>query len=102
MSDMLEKLLGVEKTAAGIVADAEAEAGRLTSQARVEAQKRHSDTLKKKAAENEAALDAERVRLAAERETRNLEEREKLSRLPADTAAFRAAVRSFIDTKGRE
>jgi len=101
MSDMLEKLLGVEKTAAGIVADAEAEAVRRTSQARSEAQKRHTELLKKKATENETALAAERVRLDAQRESRNRDEREKLSRLPADPAAFRAVVRSFID-KGRE
>jgi hypothetical protein len=101
MSDMLEKLLGVEKTAAGIVAEAEADAGRRTSQARAEAQKRHLDLLKKKAADNEAALAAERSRLEAQRESRNREEREKLSRLPANTAAFRDAVRSFVD-KGRE
>jgi regulator of protease activity HflC (stomatin/prohibitin superfamily) len=101
MSDMLEKLLGVEKTAASLVSEAEAEAGRRTGQARLEAQKRHSDLLKKKAGENETALAAERVRLAAERESRNREERGKLSRLPSDPAAFRTAVRSFID-KGRE
>jgi len=101
MSDMLEKLLGVEKTAAGLVAEAEAEAAHRTSQARIESQKRHTDLLKKKAAENEAVLEAERARLAAERESRNREERQKLSRLPADTAAFRKAVKSFIE-KGRE
>jgi vacuolar-type H+-ATPase subunit H len=100
MSDMLEKLLGVEKTAAGLVADAEAEAARRTSQARIESQKRHSELLKKKATENEAVLEAERTRLAAERESRNKEERQKLSRLPADAAAFRTVVRSFMD-KGR-
>jgi hypothetical protein len=101
MSDMLEKILGVEKTAAGLVAEAEAEAGHRTSQARIESQKRHTELLKKKAAENEAVLDAERLRLAAERESRNRQERERLSRLPADANAFRSAVRSFID-KGRE
>ena len=55
MSDMLEKLLRVEKTASGLVAEAEAEAGRRTSQARIEVQKRHTELMKKKAAENEAA-----------------------------------------------
>jgi len=100
MSDMLEKLLGVEKTAAGLVAEAEEEAGRRTTQARLEAQKRHTELLKTKAAENGAALAAERARLAAEREARNSEEREKLSRSRTDEAAFRAAVLAIIE-KGR-
>jgi hypothetical protein len=101
MSDMLEKLLGVEKTAAALVAEAEEAAGRRTSEARLETQRRHTELLKKKAAENAAVLDAERARLAAERASRNAEERERLSRLPADTKGFRAAVRSFMD-KERE
>jgi hypothetical protein len=101
MSDMLERLLRVEKTASGLVAEAEAEAGRRTSQVRIEVQKRHSELMKKKAAENEALLEAERARLQAERESRNREERERLSRLAADQAAFRNAVRSFLE-KGRE
>ena|SRR5271157_4572762 len=101
MSDMLEKLLGVEKTAAGLVAEAEKEAGRRTAQARLEAQKRHTELLKTRAAENESALAAERARIDAERRARNQEDREKLSRLPRDTAAFRAAVVALID-KGRE
>jgi hypothetical protein len=101
MSDMLEKLLGVEKAAAGLVADAEAEAGRRTAQARLDAQKRHTETLKVKAAENEAALAAERTRLDAERETRNREQSGKLSLLPADRAAFRTAVIGLME-KSRE
>lgn len=97
MSDMLEKLLGVEKTAAGLVAEAEEEAGRRTAQARRDSQKRHTELLKSRAAENETALTAERERIEAEREARNREDREKLSRLPTDPAAFRAAVISIID-----
>ena len=50
---------------------------------------------------DDSVLDAERARLAAERESRNQQERQKLSRLPVDAAAFRKAVHSFID-KGRE
>ena len=101
MSDMLEKLLGVEKTAAGLVAEAEKEAGRRTAQARQDAQKRHTELLKTRAAENESALAAERARIDAERGARNQEDREKLSRLPRDTAGFRAVVIALID-KGRE
>ncbi len=100
MSDMLQRLLGVEKTAAGLVSEAEGEAARITAQARLDSQKRHSELLKKKAADNEAALAAERGRLAAEREARTQEERERLSRLPRDVGAFRAAALSFIE-KGK-
>ncbi len=100
MSDVLEKLLGVEKTAAGLVAEAEKEAGRRTAQARQEAQKRHTELLKTRAAENESALAAERARIDEERRTRNREERERLSRFSQDTASFRAAVITLID-KGR-
>ena len=39
MSDMLEKLLGVEKDAAALIAEAEAEARRRTSAARVKPRK---------------------------------------------------------------
>ncbi len=100
MSDMLQRLLGVEKTAAGLVSEAEGDAARITAQARLDSQKRHSELLKKKAADNETALAAERGRLAAEREARTQEERERLSRLPRDVAAFRAAALSFIE-KGK-
>jgi len=100
MSDMLQRLLGVEKTAAGLVSEAEAEAARLTGQTRSDVQKRHSEMLKKKAADNEAALGAERERLRGERESRTREERERLSRLPRNTAAFRAAALSYMQ-KGR-
>ncbi len=100
MSDMLQRLLGVEKTAAGLVSEAEGDAARITAQARLDSQKRHSELLKKKAADNEAALAAERARLAAEREARTQEERERLSRLPRDVAAFRGAALSFIE-KGK-
>ncbi len=100
MSDMLQRLLGVEKTAAALVTEAEADAARTTAQARLESQKRHSELLKKKAADNEAALTAERERLQAERERRTREERERLSRLPRDSRAFRAVALSFIE-KGK-
>jgi len=101
MSDMLQKLLGVEKTAAALVAEAEAEAARLVAQARQEAQRGHTDQLKSRAAENEAALSAERARLEEERRARTQAERVKLDTLPMDDAAFRAAAMSFIE-KGAE
>lgn len=97
MSDMLQRLLGVEKAAAGLVAEAEAEAARITAQARLDSQKRHSELLKKKAADNEAALAAERARLQSEREVRSRAERERLAGLPKDTEAFRKATLSIIE-----
>jgi hypothetical protein len=97
MSDMLQRLLGVEKTAASLVAEAEVQAAGITAQARLDSQKGHSDLLKKKAADNEAALAAERARLAAEREVRTREERERLARLPKGTEAFRKATLSLIE-----
>ena len=101
MSDMLEKLLAVEKTAAGLIGDAEGEAARRTAQARLDAQKRHTELLKAKAAESEAAVAAERTRIDAERGARNAAEREKLGRFHSDEKAFRAAVLSTIE-KGKQ
>ena len=101
MSDMLEKLLAVEKTAAGFVETAEGEAARRTAQARLDAQKRHTELLKATALESEAAVAAERARLDAERETRNAAEREKLGGLHSDEKAFRTAVLAVIE-KGKK
>jgi hypothetical protein len=100
MSDMLEKLMGVEKTAARLIAEAEAEAGRRTTQARLDAQKRHTELLKAKSAENAGALETERARIEAERAARNQSEKEKLSRLPSDEARFRTAILSLIEKGG--
>jgi hypothetical protein len=101
MSDMLEKLLGVEKKAAALVAEAEAEAGRRTAQVRMDCQKRHAELLKKQVAEGEAELAAARARIAAQRESRNRGENEKLESLRADQAAFRAAVISMMDSASK-
>ena len=101
MSDMLQKLLGVEKTAASLVAEAEAEAARLTSEARQETQQRHSDLLKAAASRGDDAVSAERARLVAEREKRSQAERQRLSGLPLDQPAFARTVLSFVQ-KGKE
>lgn len=101
MADMLQRLLGVEKTAASLVAEAEAEAAKIAAQAKLDSQKRHSELLKKRAADNESALVEERARLEAQREARTKEERDRLAQLPKDTAAFRAAALSFIE-RGKE
>ena len=94
---MLEKLLAVERTAAGLVEAAEAEAARRTAQARVDAQKRHTELLKNTAAENERALAEERAKVEAERERRNREESERLSRLPTSPSTFRDALSSILE-----
>ncbi|MGA2977184.1 MAG: hypothetical protein ABSF77_17900 [Spirochaetia bacterium] len=100
MSDMLEKLLGVEKNAAGLVSEAEAEANRRTTQARAEMQKKQAEILKQKALDAEKDVEAERKRLAEERKRKNEEYRESLLRRPVDRAAFTRAALSFIE-KGR-
>ena len=83
------------------MAEAEDEAGRRTAQARQDSQNRHAELLKAQAAENEAALAAERARLEGERKKRSEAEREKLARLPTDPARFRAGTLSLIE-KGKE
>jgi hypothetical protein len=97
MSDMLEKLLNVEKTAAGLVTEAEAEAARRTGKARAESQKATAALLKEKAIAVDEAIETERARIAAERERKNAEYRETLKRMPSDSAGFNRAALSFMD-----
>jgi hypothetical protein len=96
MSDMLEKLLGVEKKAASLVSEAEDEAARRTSQARVESQRRHSETLKKKAIDVEKDVQAEKERLAAERAEKTRAYTTALAGRSVDNAAFARTAMSFI------
>jgi hypothetical protein len=100
MSDILEKLLGVEKQAASLVSDAEEEANRRTTQVRVECQRRHAEALKQKALEVDKQLQAEKARLADERAAKIHAYREELARRTPDAAAFARAARSFM-VKGR-
>jgi vacuolar-type H+-ATPase subunit H len=100
MSDMLEKLLSVEKNAAALIGEAEAEARRRTAAARVEAQKKHAEVLKGKAAEAEQALEAARKDSAAERERKNTEYRQSLSIKSLDKEAFSRAVLGFFEKGG--
>jgi ribosomal protein L24 len=97
MSDMLEKLLGAEKGAAGLVAEAEAEAGKRVARVRAEAQKAHTELLKSKAIETDSAVTLEKARIVSEREQKNREYREKLARQPADRAAFKRTASSFLE-----
>jgi vacuolar-type H+-ATPase subunit H len=100
MSDMLEKLLSVEKSAASLITEAEAEARRRTSAARVEAQKRHAELLKGRAAEGDRAVEAARKESAEERERKNAEYRQALSRKTPDRGAFSRAVLGFFEKGG--
>jgi hypothetical protein len=97
MSDMLERLIEAEKGAAGLVSAAETEGGQKVSRVRAEGQKAHTELLKRKAIETDAAVKAERDRVGAERERKNSDYREKLSRQSTDPSAFRATVLSLIE-----
>lgn len=101
MSDMLQKLLAVEKDAARLVAEAEAEAVRRTAEARADVHRKHSDALKSMAAGADAAVGAERERLSAERVRKNGEFREELARRRPDTAAFQRAIEEFLERGGK-
>jgi vacuolar-type H+-ATPase subunit H len=100
MSDMLEKLLNVEKSAALLISEADAEARRRTSAARAEAQKKHAELLTGKARDAEQAVEAARKDCAAERERKNAEHRQSLSRAPLDREAFSRAVLAFFEKGG--
>ena len=100
MSDMLEKLLGVEKNAASLIGEAETESRRRTSAARVDAQKKHAELLKGSASEADRAVEAARKESAAERERKNAEYRQSLSRAAVDRAAFSRAVLGFFEKGG--
>ncbi len=96
MSDMLDKLLLTEKSAAEIVSAAEAEANRRKSEARAEAQRHHAAVLKEKAAEAEAAVSAEKERAAKERRDKNADYRARLAAHPVDREAFSRRVADLI------
>ena len=100
MSDMLENLLAVEKTAASLVAEAEAEANRRTAQARDEARRKHDAVLKEKLAQADAAVAEEQKRVAEERKRQNAAYRGKLSVLRIDRDAFTRAALQFIEKSG--
>jgi vacuolar-type H+-ATPase subunit H len=100
MSDMLEKLLQAEKRAESVIVEAETGAKQRVAKARAEAQKKHAALLKTRAEEGEAAVAAERARLAAERTRKTDEYRAKLSATPVHREAFFKAVRGFMEKGG--
>jgi F0F1-type ATP synthase membrane subunit b/b' len=100
MSDILDKLLGVEKNASNLTTEAEAEANKRKTRARVEAQKEYTEGLARKAREIDGRLEKTREDLKTERERKNLEYSEGLKKSPQDSGAFRRALVSFISEQG--
>jgi vacuolar-type H+-ATPase subunit H len=100
MSDMLDKILVLEKNASALIAEAEAEAAHRVAQARGETQRNVSEVLKKTAREGDSAVEAERALAVAEREKLNGEYRERLARHPLDAATFGKAVIAFMEKGG--
>ncbi len=96
MSDTLEKLLGVEKTAVTIVADAETEANRRKAQTRLEVQRARADLSRQLAETAEKAVAEARTRVDAERTRKNQEHRQRLAALAQDRAGFAKLVLGFI------
>jgi vacuolar-type H+-ATPase subunit H len=101
MSDMLDKLLQTEKSAAEMVSSAETEGNRRKSEARAEAQKRHAELLKEKAAQAENAVVAEKDRAVRERREKNEEYRAKLSAHPVDHEGFFRLIAQLIEKGGK-
>jgi hypothetical protein len=94
--DILEQLLVLEKQAAGLAAAAETEAGQRKAAARVAAQAAHGAALKKAAAEAAAAVEAERIRLEAERASRNENHRSRLAVMTVHADALAEAARRSL------
>jgi len=101
MSDMLDKLLQTERSAAEMVSSAEAEGNRRKAEARAEAQKRHAALLKAKAEEAERAVEAERERAALSRREKNDEYRAKLSSLSLDRERFFHLIAELTEKDGK-
>jgi hypothetical protein len=99
MSDILDKLLGIEKDASGLTAEAEAEANRRKTLARIEAQKEHTRLLAEKARDIESRIAEERARLAEERELKNRAYAEGLRARPLSVEEFRRALLAFISSE---
>ncbi|HUI69700.1 MAG TPA: hypothetical protein VL354_04210 [Spirochaetia bacterium] len=101
MSDMLDKLLQTEKSAAEMVSSAEAEGNRRKAEARAEAQKRHAALLKAKAEEVERVVEAERERAVVTRRDKNEEYRAKLSARPLDRDRFSRLIAELTEKNGK-
>jgi len=98
MSDMLDKLLQTERSAAELVSSAEAEANRRKSETRAEAQKRHAALLKETAVEAEHAVQQAREQAAAERKEKNQTYRARLAAHAFDRDGFERLVSELTET----
>jgi F0F1-type ATP synthase membrane subunit b/b' len=98
MSDILDRLLGVEKDAGALVTETETEAARRKTQARLEAQKEHTRLIAEKAKELEARIDSERDRLKKERESKNAAFAGELRAKPLSPKELARVVLGFIKT----
>ncbi len=96
MSDILDKLLGVERSAAEMVSAAETEAAAHKSRARGDGQKAHAELLKKKAEEAERAVAAARESAARERKEKNAAYRAKLAGLAVHKDDLSRVVMGFL------
>jgi vacuolar-type H+-ATPase subunit H len=96
MSDILDKLLGVEKSASALTTEAESEATHRKTQARLDAQKEYSRMLGEKAKEQERRLEDEREHLKKERESKNGAYTEGLRALALSVKDLRRAVFAYI------
>lgn len=97
MSDILEKLLGVEKSAGLLVSQAEAEAARRKAEAQAEVEKLSAGALKDQAVRADARIVAERAAIVAEREQKNSTYRESLAARAQNTEALRRLVAEFVE-----
>ena len=101
MSDSLERLVEVEKAAARLVADAEQEAGRRKTQARLAAQARFAEESKKLTADTAKALRVLKEELREEREGKDRAYRQVLSARSLDLDAFSRLIWERIRELGR-
>lgn len=97
MSDILEKLIGVEKKATELVAEAEAEAARRKGAARAEAGRLHADRVRDKAQELDRLLESLKREIAGERESENSRYIAELGARRLHLEEFRKVVKPLLD-----
>jgi hypothetical protein len=98
MSDMLEKLLSVEKDATSLTESAVAEANHRKTRARIEGQKEYTRVLAEKAKDNEKRIERERDELSAARVEKNRMFMDELKKRRLTTEELRRAVFRFIQS----
>jgi hypothetical protein len=97
MSDVLEKLLAVEKDAAALVAQAEAEAARRRAAAQGQAEGRAAEAVKAAAVLAAGRIASAKAAIAAERDQRSRAHGQSLAVRPRDTEALKRVVEEFVD-----